>query len=64
MRAVAAEDQVNYNEPPDWHLPTREWLGRALLRTGDFAGAEAVYRKEIENNPRNGRAAVSASPKH
>jgi len=54
-RAVAAEDLVNYNEPPDWHLPTREWLGRALLRTGDFAGAEAVYRKEIENNPRNGR---------
>ena len=55
-RAVDAEDRVNYNEPPDWHLPAREWLGRALLRAGDFAGAEAVYRRAIEKNPRNGRA--------
>jgi len=55
-RAVAAEDLVKYNEPPDWHLPTREWLGRALLRTGDFAGAEKTFREEIEHNARNGRA--------
>ncbi|MFN6962538.1 MAG: tetratricopeptide repeat protein [Pyrinomonadaceae bacterium] len=55
-RAVAAEDLVNYNEPPDWHLPTREWLGRELLRTGDLARAESVFRKEIERNPRSGRA--------
>jgi tetratricopeptide (TPR) repeat protein len=55
-RAAAAEDLVNYNEPPDWHLPTREWLGRALLRQGNFAEAETVYRQEIEKNPRNGRA--------
>ncbi len=54
-RAVAAEDLVNYNEPPDWHLPTREWLGRALMRSGEFAEAEAVFRKEIEKNPKNGR---------
>ncbi|HEX6278404.1 MAG TPA: alpha/beta fold hydrolase, partial [Pyrinomonadaceae bacterium] len=54
-RAVAAEDLVNYNEPPDWHLPTREWLGRALMRAGQFAEAEAVFRKEIEKNPKNGR---------
>ena len=55
-RSAAAEDLVNYNEPPDWHLPTREWLGRGLLRTGDFAGAEAVYRDEIKKHPQNGRA--------
>jgi pimeloyl-ACP methyl ester carboxylesterase len=54
-RAVAAEDLVNYNEPPDWHLPTREWLGRALMRSGNYAEAEAVFRKEIEKNPKNGR---------
>lgn len=54
-RAVAAEDLVNYNEPPDWHLPTREWLGRALMRNGAYAEAEAVFRKEIEKNPKNGR---------
>lgn len=54
-RAVAAEDLVNYNEPPDWHLPVREWLGRALMRNGEFAEAESVFRKEIERNPKNGR---------
>ncbi len=55
-RAAAAEDLVNYSEPPDWHLPVREWLGRAHLRNGDFAEAEKVYRAEIEKHPRNGRA--------
>ena len=31
-RAVAAEDALNYDEPPDWFYPTRESLGAALLR--------------------------------
>lgn len=55
-RAAAAEDKINYNEPPDWHLPVREWLGRALLRSGEPAAAEKVYRDEIAKHPRNGRA--------
>ena len=29
-RAVAAEDALSYNEPPDWFYPTRESLGAAL----------------------------------
>ena len=60
-RAVAAEDLVNYNEPPDWHLPTREWLGRALMREGEYVEAEAVFRKEIDKNPKNGRALFGLS---
>lgn len=55
-RAVAAEDVVNYNEPPDWDIPAREWLGRALLSDGQFAEAEKVYRDELAKHPRNGRA--------
>ncbi|MEO5860326.1 MAG: hypothetical protein ABIR33_15435 [Pyrinomonadaceae bacterium] len=55
-RSVAAEDLLNYNEPPDWHLPAREWLGRALMRAGEYAEAEGVFRKEIDKNPKNGRA--------
>jgi tetratricopeptide (TPR) repeat protein len=55
-QAAAAEDVVNYNEPPDWDLPIREWLGRALLTDGQFAEAEKVYRTELEKHPRNGRA--------
>ena len=55
-RAVAAEDLINYNEPPDFDVPIREWLGRALLRAGKFAEAESVYRDEIAKHPKNGRA--------
>ena len=54
--AVASEAKVNYAEPPDWDLPVREWLGRALLRDGQYAEAEKVYREEIALRPRNGRA--------
>jgi pimeloyl-ACP methyl ester carboxylesterase len=55
-KAAASEDVVNYNEPPDWDIPVREWLGRALLTDGQFAEAEKVYRAELEKHPRNGRA--------
>jgi predicted Zn-dependent protease len=55
-RAVAAEDLINYNEPPDFDIPVREWLARAYLRSGKFAEAEGVYRDEIAKHPRNGRA--------
>ncbi len=54
--AVQSEANVNYAEPPDWDLPVREWLGRALLRDGQFAEAEKTFREEIKRNPRNGRA--------
>ncbi|HEX8566093.1 MAG TPA: alpha/beta fold hydrolase [Pyrinomonadaceae bacterium] len=55
-KAVEAENAVGYNEPPDWDLPTREWLGAALLLSGDYASAEQIFREEIEKHPRNGRA--------
>jgi hypothetical protein len=43
-------------EPPEWHYPIREALGGALLRSGKAAEAEAVFRKDLEINPRNGRS--------
>ena len=55
-KAVEAEDAVNYNEPPDWDLPVREWLGGALLANNDSAEAEKIYRAELAKHPRNGRA--------
>jgi non-heme chloroperoxidase len=55
-KAVEAEDLVNYNEPPDWDLPAREFLGGALLLTGENAAAEVVFRAELKKHPRNGRA--------
>ena len=54
--AAVSESKVNYAEPPDWDLPIREWLGRALLRDGQYAAAETAYREEIKRSTRNGRA--------
>jgi tetratricopeptide (TPR) repeat protein len=57
LRAAAeAEDKINYDEPPDWDIPVREWLGNALLTAGNYSGAEAVYRDELEKHRHNGRA--------
>jgi Flp pilus assembly protein TadD len=43
-------------EPPEWHYPVREALGAALLRNGKANEAEAVFRRDLEINPRNGRS--------
>lgn len=56
QKGVEAEDAVSYNEPPDWDLPIREWLGGALLASADYAEAEKVFRAELAKHPRNGRA--------
>ena len=55
-KAVALQDQINYDEPPDWYYPVRETLGAWLLQTGDTAGAETVFREDLAHNPRNGRS--------
>jgi tetratricopeptide (TPR) repeat protein len=54
--AVAIQDTLKYGEPPDWFYPVRESLGGALLMTGDAAGAEKVFRADLEHNPRNPRS--------
>ena len=55
-RAVDLQDKLSYMEPPEWHYPVREALGGALLRQGKPSEAEAVFRKDLEINPRNGRS--------
>lgn len=54
--AVAAEDRLGYNEPPDWLLPEREQLGVALLSIGNAAAAEAVFRADLVKNVGNPRS--------
>jgi tetratricopeptide (TPR) repeat protein len=54
--AVAIQDKLNYGEPPDWFYPVRENLGAALLMNGDAAGAEKVFREDLDRNPRNPRS--------
>jgi tetratricopeptide (TPR) repeat protein len=52
--AVAAEDRLNYDEPADWPLPTRWYLGAALLEAGDARGAAGAYRQDLKTYPDNG----------
>lgn len=54
--AVAIQDTLKYNEPADWFFPVRESLGAAMLMNGDAAGAEQVFRTDLEKNPRNPRS--------
>ncbi|MFZ1006484.1 MAG: hypothetical protein WAN65_06595 [Candidatus Sulfotelmatobacter sp.] len=54
--AVTIQDTLKYGEPPDWFFPVRESLGAALLMNGDAAGAEKVFRDDLERNLRNPRS--------
>jgi tetratricopeptide (TPR) repeat protein len=54
--AVAIQDTLKYSEPEDWFFPVRESLGAALLMTGDNAGAEKVFREDLDRHPRNPRS--------
>ena len=55
-QAVAAADQLPYDEPPVWFYPVRESLGAALLAAGRPADAERVFRDDLLKHPRNGRS--------
>jgi tetratricopeptide (TPR) repeat protein len=53
-KAAAAEDKLNYNEPPDWPLPVRPYLGEALLDAHRNKEAVAVYEEDLAKYPENG----------
>jgi tetratricopeptide (TPR) repeat protein len=55
-RAVAEEDALRYDEPPDWAVPVRHRLGAVLLAAGRPAEAENVYREDLLLHPHNGWA--------
>jgi hypothetical protein len=48
------EDNLIYNEPPDWHVPVRQVLGAVLLDADRAAEAEAIYWQDLRENPENG----------
>ena len=56
QQAVAAADQLPYDEPPVWFYPVRESLGAALLAAGRAADAERVFRDDLVKHPRNARS--------
>lgn len=56
--AVAIEDNLNYNEPPDWFFSVRHHLGAVLLKAGKYQEAEKVYRRDLQTWRKNGWALI------
>ena len=54
-KAVALQDGLMQDDPPAWDFPVRESLAAALLRSGRAAAAEAMFREDLQHNPRNPR---------
>ena len=53
-QAVAGEDALRYDEPPDWINPVRHALGAALIQDKKSSEAEQVYRADLKKLPGNG----------
>jgi len=54
--ADSIEANMVYNEPRDWLLSPKHYLGNAYLLKGDGASAEKVFKKDLLNNNENGWA--------
>ncbi|MCL6295199.1 tetratricopeptide repeat protein [Jejuia spongiicola] len=54
--AVAMEDALNYNEPPDWFFSIRHHLGKVLILNGQKRLAIKIYQEDLDRLPKNGWA--------
>lgn len=52
--AVIMEDSLPYTEPPEWYFPVRHALGALQISAGEYAAAEATYRRDLEIMVENG----------
>ena len=52
-KGVAAEDSLVYQEPRDWLVPARHYLGNALLKQKKYAEAEKIFLKDLTYQPNN-----------
>ncbi len=54
--AITIEDQLLYQEPPDWFFSVRHYLGAVLLEAKQPAEAITVYEEDMKTFPKNGWA--------
>jgi tetratricopeptide (TPR) repeat protein len=52
--AVQKEEGMVYNEPRDWMLNPRQYLGNAYLKAGKTKEAKEAFQKDLLNNNENG----------
>ena len=53
-RAALAQEALVYDEPEPLPFSAFHWLGAALLEAKRFEDAEAAYRRELKDHPKNG----------
>lgn len=53
-RAAEMQEGLTYDEPEPLPFSAFHWLGAALLDAKRFDEAEAAYRRELKDHPRNG----------
>jgi tetratricopeptide (TPR) repeat protein len=51
--AVKEEDAMVYNEPEDWLLASRPYLGNVLLKNKQHAEAKKVFEEDLKDHPNN-----------
>ena len=53
-KALNYEDELPYNEPAEWYIPTRQSYGAMLLKAKKYKRAEEVFRSDLSYYPNNG----------
>ncbi|MCU0670014.1 MAG: hypothetical protein MUF70_11800 [Myxococcota bacterium] len=61
VAGIAIQDALPYAEPPPFYFPLRQALGVVLLESGRAADAEAVYREDLRQHPKNGWSLLGLS---
>jgi tetratricopeptide (TPR) repeat protein len=56
--AVVTEENMVYNEPRDWLLNPKHYLGNAYIKAGRLNEARQILLKDLENNNENGWALI------
>ncbi|MEH6748234.1 MAG: hypothetical protein V7670_15485 [Maribacter arcticus] len=54
--AVEIEDNLNYNEPPDWFFSVRHHLGAIQIEAALYDDAIGTYQEDLKRLPKNGWA--------
>lgn len=53
-QAAAIDDELVYDEPPDWMMPVRHPYGAMLLEARRWAEAERAFHEDLKLFPENG----------
>lgn len=53
-KATIYENDLGYNEPAAWYIPTKQTLGAILLKAKKYNEAEKIFNEDLAYNRQNG----------